>query len=221
MFHQWILFKMDEDSEQINTIIGAIEQLYSESQHLLSRYKTQVEMEADPNNVDPILAAKQHFAVYDSVTAEWNIIRMIYEMLVTTTQEESADGALQSIESILLKLATGQVKFQYYEFQVPYQINQILNSAKSQVILFLKSNSPEQLQTNDFIKELVGLQDHAKPKVASKNTEVIDVSNVKNAAKKFQSLVDSTAELTPERKLLAREVTRKVIIFNIGSFARL
>ena len=199
---------MEEEADQITTIIGALEQLYDETGHLLARYKTQVEMENDPNVGDPILAAKQHFAVYDSVTTEWKIIRMLYELLVTSTQAESADNDLQSIESILMKLATGQVKFQYYEFQVPFQIHHILNSAKNNVLKYLKRYAPEQLKTNEFLRNLTGAE-VAKPKVTNEKPEIIDVRNVKSAAMKFQSIADKKAELTPERKMLAREVTRK------------
>ena len=206
---------MDEDSDQVTTIIGALEQLYDETGHLLARYKTQVEMENDTSAEDPILAAKQHFAVYDSVTTEWKIVRMLYEMLLSSTQAESVDKDVQSMESILMKLATGQVKFQYYEFQVPFQIHHILNTAKLHVITYLKRNAPQHLKTNEFVKNLAGvIDDSIKHKTVEKDSEVIDVSNVKSAAMKFQSIADKKADLTPERKLLAREVTRKVLIFD-------
>lgn len=184
--------------EQIGVLQSALDQLLTESSHLLVQFKQQVAYEQDYGDRTKSETERHHVEVYNTIYAEWTLIKSLYFLLASNTlaiSYQNPDENIKPFEYLLTKLAPVESLFKNVEFQFPFNLSNLLTGIKATVKKFIKT-----------------LQPTIEPAYRTAHIEqstVINTNNVKTAAKKFQDIQDKVAESakTLKRPTPAKSVT--------------
>jgi hypothetical protein len=199
------------DAEKVNVLKSALEQLLTEVNHILGRFRAQVSLENEQSDLDPVIAKHRHKLVYESIKTEWEVIRTLYLLLITNTRDimsPDPEETLQPIENLLEKLKEGENPFKYHEFQFPFHLSSLVSGIKSVVKNHIMHIAPKELEKCDLFSNT------NSSKSPKKDTEQplfnpIVTKNVKQAAKKFEAITETIAESASKLK---RVQTKKPVV---------
>lgn len=200
------------DVDRISVVKGALEQLNSEAQHLLSHFKAQVSLENEFEETDQKKISQQHMVVYESIMTEWQVVRTLFLLLVSNTKEYYRSDPYEKmnpIELILAKLSVGDIPFKTQEFQFPFHLSSLLTGIKSSVRNYILITAPSELENcSIFSPQSFVKQPNSTPQKSL--GEPISTQNVKLAAKKFQEI--SKTRLIPVEINNGRDIVETVLI---------
>jgi hypothetical protein len=207
------------DAEKVTVLKSALEQLISETQHLLSRFKAQVSLETEQTDLSAERLQMQHQIVCQSIATEWELIRTLYMLLASSTKERSGSqdlqDPLQPIDALLEKLKEGQNPFKHHEFQFPFHLSSMVSSIKSAVKNYILQIAPKEVHNCDLFTPTTLAR---SPKKNGSDVEYspIQTNNVKQAAKRFEKISEGIAESANKLKK-PQTVKRAVTKANKGS----
>ncbi|KAJ3310973.1 hypothetical protein HDV04_004490 [Boothiomyces sp. JEL0838] len=184
------------DQEKLAILKDAVDQLCGEVTHLLILFKSQVQDETTNQNET---AFQNKSLVYQSILAEWSLIKSLFTLLVSNIANIDQDEVLSPIETILVKMKTDDAVFKNYEFQFPFHVNAMVNTVKTAFKNFCTGPKDD---------EQPRAIERARPTKKVVTTAPIETTNVKDAAKKFQEISENIAESAK----LKRPQTKKLVI---------
>jgi hypothetical protein len=199
------------DAEKVTVLKSALEQLISETQHLLSRFKAQVSLETEQTGLSPERLQMQHQIVCQSIATEWELIRTLYMLLASSTKERSThdlQDPLQPIEALLEKLKEGQNPFKHHEFQFPFHLSSMVSSIKTAVKNYILQIAPKEVQNCDLFTPTTLAKSPRKIGSEAEHSP-IQTNNVKQAAKRFEKISENIAESA--NKLKKPQTTKRTV----------
>ncbi|KAJ3270174.1 hypothetical protein HDV01_000509 [Terramyces sp. JEL0728] len=180
------------DQEKLAILKDAVDQLCGEVTHLLILFKSQVQDETTNENE---ISIQNKSLVYQSILAEWSLIKSLFTLLVSNIANIDQDEILSPIETILVKMKTDDAVFKNYEFQFPFHVNAMVNTVKTAFKNFCSGPKEEEQPRARSPKRVV-------------TTAPIETTNVRDAAKKFQEISENIAESAK----LKRPQTKRIVI---------